>query len=87
MPVEVLTQEYRAVGVEVANNWAWPMEQLGTDKEEQPIASMAKAIAVLQAKGCSGAAAVHPRYCYHCHQSLPCQCLSYHDHQCCCNSF
>ena len=44
MPAEVWTQEYWAVGAEVVDNWAWPMEQLGTNKEERPIASMAKAI-------------------------------------------
>ena len=87
MPVEVWTQEYRAIGAEVADNWAWPMEQLGTDKEEQPIASIAKAIVVLQARGCFGAAVVHPHDCCHRHHSLPCQRLSYHDHQCCCDSF
>ena len=74
-----------AVGAEVADNWAWPMEQLGMDKEERPTVSMAKVIADLHARGCSGAAAVHRRHCCHCHlyprhQSLPCQCLSYHDH-------
>ena len=65
MPAEVWTQEYRAVGAEVADNWAWPMEQLGKNKEEQPTASIAKAIVVLQARGCSGAVAVHPRGCCH----------------------
>ena len=92
MPAEVWTQEYQVVGAEVVDNWVLPMEQLSTDKKEWPTASMAKAIADLQARGCSGATVVHPRDCCHRHlyprhQSLPCQRLSYHDHQCCCDSF
>jgi len=67
MSAEVWTQEYRVVGAEVADNWAWPMEQLGTDKEEQPTASMAKAIVALHVRGCFGTVAVHLCDYYHRH--------------------